>query len=108
MRRGGYAFFASRRCDIFTADLCNSIMPKTMLVVGGLGSVPGSVLGASLLTGLTELLRFMREKYLTLYAIIILVILIYQPGGLVALLGQAFAGIGGRRLARAEQARKAR
>ena len=28
MRRGGYAFFASRRCDIFTADLCNSIMPK--------------------------------------------------------------------------------
>ena len=29
MRRGGYAFFASRRCDIFTADLCNSIMPKT-------------------------------------------------------------------------------
>jgi glycosyltransferase involved in cell wall biosynthesis len=31
MRRGGYAFFASRRCDIFTADLCNSIMPKTTL-----------------------------------------------------------------------------
>ena len=31
----------------------------------------------------------MREKHLTLYAIIILVILIYQPGGLVALLGQA-------------------
>ena len=30
MRRGGYAFFASRRCDIFTADLCNSIMPKTL------------------------------------------------------------------------------
>ena len=30
MRRGGYAFFASRRCDIFTADLCNSIMPKTV------------------------------------------------------------------------------
>ena len=92
--------------EIYTFDYNSLFM--CMLVVGGLGSVPGSVLGASLLTGLTELLRFMREKYLTLYAIIILVILIYQPGGLVALLGQAFAGIGGRRLARTEQARKAR
>ena len=64
-----------------------------MLVVGGLGSVPGSVLGASLLTVLTELLRFMREKYLTVYAIIILVILIYQPGGLVVLLRNAYYGI---------------
>ena len=43
MRRGGYAFFASRRCDIFTADLCNSIMPKTF--PGRLGN---SLLNAAL------------------------------------------------------------
>jgi branched-chain amino acid transport system permease protein len=88
--------------EIYTFDYNSLFM--CMLVVGGLGSVPGSVLGASLLTVLTELLRFMREKYLTLYAIIILVILIYQPGGLVALLGQAYASIRGRRPARAKQA----
>jgi hypothetical protein len=27
--RGGYAFFFSRCCDIFSADLCILIMPKT-------------------------------------------------------------------------------
>ncbi|NLH88654.1 MAG: branched-chain amino acid ABC transporter permease [Firmicutes bacterium] len=77
--------------EIYTFEYNSLFM--CMLVVGGLGSVPGSVLGASLLTVLTELLRFMREKYLTVYAIIILVILIYQPGGLVVLLRNAYYGI---------------
>lgn len=67
--------------EVYTFDYNSLFM--CMLVVGGLSSVPGSVIGASLLTTLTELLRFMRERYLTVYAIIILVMLIYQPGGLV-------------------------
>lgn len=74
--------------EIFTFNYNSLFM--CMLVVGGLGSVPGAVLGASVLTTLTELLRFMREKYLTIYAIVILVILIYQPGGLVSMIGQFY------------------
>lgn len=75
--------------EIFTFNYNSLFM--CMLVVGGLGSVPGAVLGASVLTTLTELLRFMKEKYLTIYAIVILVILIYQPGGLVAMFGQFYS-----------------
>ncbi|MCR4425598.1 MAG: branched-chain amino acid ABC transporter permease [Firmicutes bacterium] len=74
--------------EIYTFDYNSLFM--CMLVVGGLSSVPGSVLGASLLTTLTELLRFMREKYLTVYAILILITLIYQPGGLVMALRNAY------------------
>lgn len=71
--------------DIYNAQQNSLYM--CMLVIGGLGSVPGSVIGATLLTTLTEILRFMREKYLTVYAVVILLTLIYQPGGLVVLLG---------------------
>ena len=71
--------------DIFNAQQNSLYM--CMLVIGGLGSVPGSVIGATLLTTLTEILRFMREKYLTVYAVVIIITLIYQPGGLVVLLG---------------------
>lgn len=74
--------------EIFTFNYNSLFM--CMLVVGGLGSVPGAVLGAAVLTTLTELLRFMKEKYITIYAIVILVILIYQPGGLVSMLNQVF------------------
>jgi len=70
--------------DIFNTQLNSLFM--CMLVIGGLGSVPGSVIGATLLTSLTEILRFMREKYLTVYAIVIIITLIYQPGGLVEVL----------------------
>lgn len=92
--------------EIFTFNYNSLFM--CMLVVGGLGSVPGSVLGAVVLTTLTELLRFMREKYLTVYAIIILVILIYQPGGLVSMLGQFYSYIAiklGKRTATSPKAR---
>lgn len=79
------SFFASLQGfispDIYTFDYNASFM--CMLVVGGLGSVPGAVLGAVLLTVLTEMLRFLREKYLTIYALLIIIILIYQPRGLI-------------------------
>ena len=35
-RNTHYAFFFSRCCDIYTADLCNSIMPKTAWAADGL------------------------------------------------------------------------
>lgn len=70
--------------EIFSTQLNSLFM--CMLVIGGLGSVPGSIIGATLLTSLTEILRFMREKYLTVYAIVIIITLIYQPGGLVDVL----------------------
>jgi len=67
--------------DIYNFNY-NSIF-LCMLVVGGLSSVPGSVLGAILLTVAIELLRPLREKYLTFFALLIILILLFEPGGLV-------------------------
>jgi branched-chain amino acid transport system permease protein len=61
-----------------------------MLVVGGLSSVPGSVLGAILLTVAIELLRPLKEKYLTFFALLIILILLFEPGGLVVFIEGAF------------------
>ncbi len=72
--------------DVFSLQQNSLFM--CMLVIGGLGSVPGAVIGATLLTTLTEVLRFMREKYLLVYAVVIIITLIYQPGGLIVFLGQ--------------------
>lgn len=67
--------------EMFTLNLNSTYM--CMLVVGGLGSVPGAAMGACLLTLTTEMLRFLREKYLTFYALLILIVLLYQPGGVI-------------------------
>lgn len=67
--------------EIYTFNW-NSIF-MCMLVVGGLSSVPGSILGAVLLTVATELLRPLKEKYLTVFALLIILILLFEPGGLV-------------------------
>ncbi|MDD4363869.1 MAG: branched-chain amino acid ABC transporter permease, partial [Atribacterota bacterium] len=73
--------------EMYTFNLNSTYM--CMLVVGGLGSVPGAVLGATLLTIATEMLRFLREKYLTFYALLIIIVLIYQPGGLIVFIRHA-------------------
>jgi branched-chain amino acid transport system permease protein len=73
--------------EMYTFDLNSMYM--CMLVFGGLGSVPGAVLGATILTVTTEALRFLKEKYLTFYALIIITVLLYQPGGLIVFIQYA-------------------
>ncbi len=64
-----------------------------MLVVGGLSSVPGSVLGAILLTAAIEVLRPLKEKYLTPLALLIIIILLFEPAGLVIFIERAAAAM---------------
>ena len=73
--------------EIFTFNY-NSIF-LCMLVVGGLSSVPGSVLGAILLTAAIEVLRPLKEKYLTVFALLIILIMLFEPGGLVVFIENA-------------------
>jgi branched-chain amino acid transport system permease protein len=60
-----------------------AILLLTMIVVGGLGSLSGAVIGALLLTLAAEYLRFLEDWRLILYGAVIMVIMIYLPGGLV-------------------------
>ena len=57
----------------------------TFIVVGGMGSVAGSVIGAAVLSALPEVLRPVKEYSDVIYTVILLGFLIFVPRGLVTL-----------------------
>lgn len=60
-----------------------SIELLTMVVIGGLGSIYGSFLGAALLTLLPEFLRGANDYDIIIYGGLLMVMVMYMPGGLV-------------------------
>lgn len=62
-----------------------------MIVLGGLGSVPGSIIGAAVVTVLPEILRPLADVREIVYAILIVFILIFTPTGIWGLIEQ-FSG----------------
>lgn len=60
-----------------------SVELLTMVVIGGLGSIYGSFLGALLLTMLPEFLRFMHDYDIVFYGGLLMIMTIFMPGGLV-------------------------
>lgn len=60
-----------------------SIELLTMVVIGGLGSIYGSFLGAALLTLLPEFLRGANDYDIIIYGGLLVVMVMYMPGGLV-------------------------
>jgi branched-chain amino acid transport system permease protein len=63
-----------------------SLRQITFIVVGGMGSVAGSVIGAVVLSALPEVLRPVKEYSDIIYTLILLGFLIVLPRGLVTLL----------------------
>jgi len=60
-----------------------SVELVTMVIIGGLGSIYGSFLGAALLTLLPELLRAFRDYDIVAYGALLVFMTIFMPGGLV-------------------------
>lgn len=56
-----------------------------MVVVGGLGSSVGAVIGAALYTFIPEWLRFLQEAYYAVFGLLVIVIIAALPGGLAGL-----------------------
>jgi branched-chain amino acid transport system permease protein len=67
-----------------------------MIILGGLGSIVGSVLGAILLTVLPEALRGFAEYRMVIYSLLLIVLMITRPQGLLGKTG-AFKGWRARR-----------
>lgn len=67
----------------FTLDF--SINYVVMLVIGGIGSVPGNIIGAFLITMGPEWLRFMQDYYWLIFSIITLLFAVFLPDGIVSL-----------------------
>jgi branched-chain amino acid transport system permease protein len=63
-----------------------SVELLTMVIIGGLGSIYGSFLGATLLTLLPEILRTFQDFDIVIYGLILILMTMFMPGGLVKLL----------------------
>jgi branched-chain amino acid transport system permease protein len=68
-----------------------SIDMLSMIVLGGLGSVPGAVFGASLLSAAPEFLRFMSQYRMLVYGALLVFLMVFRPNGLLG--GVDFAAL---------------
>ncbi len=78
------AIFSSKLFSIapHSFNILISIYVLSLLIVGGIGSLPGVVVGAFALVGLPELLREFAEYRMLVYGAALVVMMIYRPEGL--------------------------
>jgi branched-chain amino acid transport system permease protein len=77
------AIFASKLTSIFphSFNLIVSINVLCLIIVGGIGSLPGVVVGALILVGLPELLREFAEHRMLMYGALLIVMMLARPEG---------------------------
>jgi branched-chain amino acid transport system permease protein len=77
------AIFAARLGNIFphSFNLIVSINALALIIVGGLGSIPGVIVGSLILVGLPELLREFTEYRFLMYGILLIVMMLFRPEG---------------------------
>lgn len=88
----GGAFYAAGFAYISpdNFNFMRSIEFLTMVLLGGAQSAFGGVLGTSLLILLPEWLRFLKEVYLAVYGLAVILIMVFLPAGIWGLLRAPF------------------
>lgn len=64
-------------------DFNRSVEILIMVVLGGMGSITGSVISASVLTILPELLRDFSQYRMLIYSVILICLMLFKPSGLL-------------------------
>jgi branched-chain amino acid transport system permease protein len=81
----GGALFASR--NQFTGpedfNLMVSINVVAVVIVGGMGSIPGVIAGALVLKGLPEVLRQLEDYRVMVFGALLVVMMLWRPSGLI-------------------------
>lgn len=79
------AIYASRQQHIFPDDftLLISINTLALIIIGGLGSIPGVIIGSVVLIGLPEVLRPVSDYRLLAYSALLVVMMLVRPEGLI-------------------------
>lgn len=65
-------------------DLFQMIVQKSMIVVGGMGSLLGSVIGAIVITGVLEILREFKSTQEIVFGGVLIAFVIFRPRGIAA------------------------
>jgi branched-chain amino acid transport system permease protein len=73
-------------------DLFQVVMHKTMMVVGGIGSVVGSVLGAVFLAVANEALREFKSAQEIAFGALLLIFVLFMPHGIVSVVKRWLPG----------------
>jgi branched-chain amino acid transport system permease protein len=64
-------------------DVLVSITVLSLIILGGMGSIPGVIVGALVLVGLPELLREFAEYRLLIYGAVLVGMMLWRPEGLL-------------------------
>ena len=77
------AIFAARIGNIFphSFNILISMNAISLIIVGGLGSIPGVIVGAIILIGLPEMLREFAEYRLLMYGFLLIIMMLAKPDG---------------------------
>ncbi|MDR1949513.1 MAG: branched-chain amino acid ABC transporter permease [Spirochaetaceae bacterium] len=78
------------------ASFSKSIDYLIFVVLGGMGSMTGSVLAAYVLTYLQEFLRFLQDFRLIIYPLILIFVMLFRPQGLLGMRELSFVRLCGR------------
>lgn len=81
----GGAIFAARQGSIFPENfsLMVSINVLCLIIIGGMGSIPGVILGAIVLIGLPEVLREVQQYRMLAFGGLLVVMMIFRPTGFI-------------------------
>jgi branched-chain amino acid transport system permease protein len=66
-----------------TFDILNSILILCCVVIGGMGSIPGSIVGAATIIVLPEIFREFSEYRIFAFGVALVVVMIFRPQGLL-------------------------
>ena len=85
MAGGGGGLYAHFLSYINPSDFgfLKSVDILAMVVLGGLGSVPGTVIGSSVLASAPEFLRFMSQYRMLVYGALLVFLMVFRPNGLL-------------------------
>ncbi|MEQ1832464.1 MAG: branched-chain amino acid ABC transporter permease [Candidatus Eisenbacteria bacterium] len=74
-----------------------SIEVIAMVVLGGMGSISGSVIAAIVLTLMPEMLRGLKDYRMVIYALMLIILMITRPQGLMGTREVSLSGLFGKR-----------
>lgn len=77
----------------YMAEVTETFFMLVMMIIGGLGRVPGMIIGAAIAKALPEYLRFVEQYRQIIFGLFLLVILFFAPQGVAGVLESAWVSI---------------
>jgi branched-chain amino acid transport system permease protein len=86
----GGALLASWQRSVFPDNFLftESVNILAMVILGGVGSLPGVILGAAIIVALPEVFRDFALYRMLAFGLLLMVLMIFRPGGLLTLQGR--------------------